>query len=48
MNFKFDKNYGDVKPQGKLNATVARPDGLAVDRLKPGNLHAIAKPQHLN
>lgn len=42
MNFKFDKNYADVKPPGKLNATVVRPDGLAVDKLKPENLHAIA------
>lgn len=51
MNFKFDKNYGDVKPQGKLNAIVARPHGLAVDKFKLENLHAIAddvKPQHLN
>lgn len=43
MNFKFDKNYGDAESQGKLNATEPRPDGLAVDKVKLLNLHAIAK-----
>lgn len=47
MNFKFDKNYGDAVSQGKLNTTEAKPDGLAVDKVKLLNLHAIAKQPKL-
>lgn len=46
INFKYDKNYDDVNPQGKLNLTIAttRDEPVAVDKSKyQTNLHVSNK-----